>query len=84
MAADFIPLLTAVMILGLDETTQPRYKVTITLDPRSPIAEKCPVRSQERHDAVRRGRLVSTDSSEESEIVVARAIGGSNDEKPIP
>ncbi len=31
MAADFIPLLTAVMILGLDETTQPRYKVTITL-----------------------------------------------------
>ena len=34
--------------------------------------------------AVRWGRLGSTDSGEEPEIVVARAIGGSNDEKPIP
>jgi len=29
-------------------------------------------------------RLGSTDSAEEPKIVVARAIGGSNDEKPIP
>jgi hypothetical protein len=29
-------------------------------------------------------RLGSTDSAEEPRIVVARAIGGSNDEKPIP
>ena len=34
--------------------------------------------------AVRWGRLGSTDSAEEPEIVVARALGGSNDEKPIP
>ena len=53
-------------------------------DPRSPSAEKCPDRAQERHDAVRWCRLGSTDSAEEPEIVVARAIGGSNDEKPIP
>ena len=50
----------------------------------SPSAEKCPDRAQERHDAVRWCRLGSTDSAEEPEIVGARALGGSNDEKPIP
>ena len=34
--------------------------------------------------AVRWCRLGSTDFAEEPEIVVARAIGDSNDEKPIP
>lgn len=53
-------------------------------DPRRPSAEKCPDRAQERHDAVRWCRLGSTDSVEEPEIVVARAMGSSNDEKPIP
>ena len=54
------------------------------LDPRSPSAEECPDRAQERHDAVRWCRLGSTDSAEEPESVVARAMGDSNDEKPIP
>ena len=41
---------------------------------RRPSAEQCPDRAQERHDAVRWCRLGSTDSAEEPEIVVARAI----------
>ncbi len=76
--------ITAVMILGLDETTQPRYKVTITSILGARVPKNVQIGRKNGMDAVRWGRLGFTDSSEDSEIVVARAIGGSNDEKPIP
>ncbi len=71
------------VVLCVDEKSQ--IQALDRTDEAGPLRhQECPDRAPERHDAVRWCRLGSTDSAEEPEIVVARAIGASNDEKPIP